>query len=313
MISRQFRAFNNGNTPVNFRCLLGNEEVRTLTEYERKCVELMENTYRKLLDDDIYLDGLELMETRIQSIKIELCHLTNQKHELIKVCNRLRVGLMNGNVIIGDENQRILYFHERHEEVAIRCRVLLDKCKALSCRMVGMCYWPLIDAMRCVMNHHGKVCDKETCQLKSGSDFILSHILLLILRNCDLEVFPVMTKCVSRWNLGNICAHPIIKMMESKIDDQMYYHRNISTQTPVEVVRNISVDMFETYEVLYLEWVVINMISTYLKYNHRYAMNLKIILSINGIGMLIYGFLITEARVLSLLAKVRYSKKRKFD
>jgi hypothetical protein len=313
MISRQFRAFNVGGFSVNSITDRPNGEVRTLSEFEQKCVHDMEVMYRKLICDEIYLEGLDIMETRIQSMKIELNHLINQKHDLAKMCNHLRPMLQP--VVLMDEHatERLSYFIERHEDVSIRCRVLNEKIKSLSCRMVGMCYWPLISAMKSIMNYHSRVCNNDICQLKCGPYFILSNILLLILCNCDLEVFPIMTKFASKWSVGNICSHPIIKMMESKVDEQMYWQRNITIETPVELVKSISTNVFESYEILYLEWIVINMISTYLKYNHRYNLNLKIILSINGIGMLIYGFLITEEKVLSLLAKLRVSRKRKLD
>jgi hypothetical protein len=308
MISRHFRAFDVGSFSANSLAGKPYAEIRPLSTYETRCVTKMETLYRKLLDDEIYLEGLELMETRIQSMKIEMSYLIHQKHEILRMCTRL-----SEYTVSEIDLQRLGYFKERHEDVAIRCRILNEKTKALRCRMVGMCYWPLIEAMKNIMNHHSKICGNEICQLKSGPYFVLSNILLLVLSNCDMDVFPSMTKSFSKWSAGNICSHPIIKMIESKIDEQMFWQRNISLQTPMELVQSISTNVFETYEVLYLEWIVINMISTYLIFNHRYSMDLRIILSINGIGMLIYGFLITEERVLAVISKLRVSKKRKLE
>lgn len=314
MISRQFRAFNVGGFSVNSITDRPFGEVRTLTEFERVCVNEMEVVYSKLLTDETYLDGLDLMETRIQSMKIEMSYMINQKHDLMRMCNQLRPTIMNGIMPTnGHQHERLSYFTERHEDVAIRCRVLNEKIKNLRCRMVGMCYWPLIEAMKKIMNHHSKQCNNDICHLRSGPYFILSNTLLLLLCNCNLSIFPVMTSSVSKWGPGNICSHPIIKMIESKIDEQMYWQRNISLQTPLELVQSISTTVFENYEILYLEWVVINMMSTYLKNCNRYEMKLKIIFSLNGLGILIYGFLITEEKVLSLLSKLRIVKKRKLE
>lgn len=314
MISRQFRAFNVGGFSVNNISDHPFGKVRNLTDMEVVHVTEMESIYKKLLTDEIFIDGLELMETKIQSMKIELANMTNQKHDLMRMHNEIRRVILNGNSNnVEYHSVRLMYFTERHEDIAIRCRVLNDKIKSLRCRLVGMCYWPLIAAMKKIMFYHSQNCNNDICHLRSGPNFILSNILLLILCNCDNALFPAMTSVVSKWSTGNICSHPIIKMIESNIDEQMYWQRNISLQTPLELVENITKNVFENYEVSYLEWVVINMMSTYLKYCNRYSPERKIIFSLNGIGILIYGFLITEEKVLSLLTKLRVVKKRKFE
>lgn len=311
MISREFRAFRSPNSiifPIATRAV---ETVKILSDHEKTFILEMEKIYRKLEFDEFYLEGLEMMENKIQSLKIELSTVMNSKNELCRMCNQLLRAPIQPNERGLRDSERISYFTERHEDCSIRCRVLNEKLKSFRCRMVGMCFWPLIATMKKIMLLHGRQCVTSSCDLKTSDAYILSKVLLLILQNSDLTVFPTMTQCVSRWTEANICAHPIIKMMEEKIDERMYWQRNMTTQTPYDLAMSISSLVFESYEVLYLEWVVINMMSSYLKWNHRFPMNLKIVFSINGIGMMIYGFLLTDDRALSLLTKLNVVKKRK--
>lgn len=250
------------------------------------------------------------MEEKIAQCKTELNFVIGNKEELCRISNMLR----RVEEVSVPNHERRMYFVERHENCATRARVLKEKLKSMRLRMAGMVFWPLINAMKAIMNFHSVMCYSDACKIRSKNVFVLTDVLLLILQNCNHSYFPAITTCVTNWHAANIFYHPIIKLMEEKIDDFMYWQRHIVSLTPYEVVEKISTEVFFQYEILYLEWVVINMMSSYLKWNHRYSAEFRTIFSTNGIGCIIYSFLITEGRLHSLMAKLPCDKKRKlFD
>lgn len=302
MISRVFRAINNTSVAE-----IRDSYSKSIHNYEKYIIIQMETTYQKLLGDSFYISGLELMEDNIQQCKIELNFVIGNKEELCRISNLLR----RVEEVSTSNYQRRLYFNERHESNATRCRILREKLLKMRLRLAAMVFYPLIIAMKSIMTYHTLLCVAESCKLRNTGVYVLTEVLLLILSNCNHSYFPSITVFPTKWHSQNIFYHPVIMLMEEKIDDVMYWQRHISSDTTFQVIRKISTDVFSNYEILYLEWVIINMMHTYIKWNHRYKNQLREILSLNGIGRIIYSFLITEGNVLSLMEKIPGNRKRK--
>lgn len=302
MISRVFRAINNTSVAE-----IRDSYSKSIHNYEKYIIIQMETTYQKLLGDSFYISGLELMEDNIQQCKIELNFVIGNKEELCRISNLLR----RVEEVSTSNYQRRLYFNERHESNATRCRILREKLLKMRLRLAAMVFYPLITAMKSIMTYHTLLCVAESCKLRNTGVYVLTEVLLLILSNCNHSYFPSITVFPTKWHSQNIFYHPVIMLMEEKIDDVMYWQRHISSDTTFQVIRKISTDVFSNYEILYLEWVIINMMHTYIKWNHRYKNQLREILSLNGIGRIIYSFLITEGNVLSLMEKIPGNRKRK--
>lgn len=303
MISRQYRAFNS--QPTFGR--IDKQPYKVIHNYEKFVICQMEDVYKKLMNDDFFQSGIEMMEEKIRESKIELNNAVTAKNELSRYVSVLR------QMTADDQDQftRALYFVERHDSAYIRVKMITDNLKKMQLRMTGMVFYPLVNAMRQIMNFHTLNCNGVLCKLRSEKDFVLCSVLLLILQNTDPNLFP-LNGGVSNWHPHNIYHHPIIRLMEEKIDELMYWQRHQNNITPHEIVQKVTVEVFEEYELLYLEWIVINMMSTYLKWNHRYSFPLKTIFSLNGVGCIIYSFLVTEPRMLKLMAKLPVTKKRKY-
>lgn len=316
MISRLLDHSYLTNMPITRRQM--SEGVADLSNYEKYVVFQMFDRYKVILGHEVFLNTLHQLDEQMTKLKSEYNFVMSQKMTVEKEKDRYHRRLtLDGTPGTAHQSEVCAYFHMRIIELSEQCLRIKRTLDRLKKEFTGLLYSPLLNCVKQICSHHEtRKCIQGHCGLKSGDKWDLSKILLAIFQACPIVVSKYDN--FSKWNIVNIYSHPLVQASDETMDQEISNRIFSSGIFPSLSSFRTTEKTLSDIELAADKLRARQMITFFLLCRERLCPKTKVVFSINGVGNIIYTFLLGKEAYEECLLRVgekvgASNRKRKFN
>lgn len=285
------------------------DETGLLQNVMKHFILKMKDKYIKCCKDSTWIDAVDWENERLSQQKICHSHLTN-KLNLLR--NKLSSAIF---ALLGESKD---YFIKRVNETEKRIHILDKEILDTRLKLYGYLYFPLIGCINDIINykqHH--ICSHQNCFFRQFYDQVwdASLLIMYIYRVSKLTILEFDS--FSNWDPKSIFAHPIINLIEDRLDIEMssvYTYMSVNKEKRAKNIASISFRIFYDLEIAYLLSIIKHLYYDYVKYPMRFEPKFYSVMQASGTGSVICSYLIGEFQSFHLFSSMGLiSKKRKLN
>lgn len=287
-----------------------------LTNIEAYFIAQMEDRYKVYCQSQLFLDKLHVLDSKILHLKCQVAYDQQQLHSIEKSRDRYyNLNVLPNQPMSADHATALQFFNVRHSECNHRIYTTRKEIATFQKLFYGILYTPLLECIKKIIVTYQNRNEKEEVvnRLKSQNKWDLSKILITIFKNSSVSIWEFDS--FDKWDLSSIFSHPLIQGCEEILD---YEITNEHFMAATKQLKNISLLLCVEKTLYYLDKAVLvamvrNIISFVIKFKEKLTPQQQVIYNPNGIGRIIYKFLVGEKLVNHCIWTGILSNKRSRD